>query len=111
MAKEGGNFVAEGAALQGGTEAGFIHGAGVFAREPMVALAEEVVSHFAPLDQIERMGIGPEAEDFQDVDLAGNIEVFGQALKPGTAPVGPDTRSISARSRRSMGAAVSAARW
>src|SRR5256885_13983217 len=34
----------------------------VRARKPMISLAEEVVPHLGPIDQVERFGVGPQAK-------------------------------------------------
>ena len=53
----------------------------------MIALAEEVVAHLAPVHHVERFGMGPEAEDFADIDFAGNVDVMGKAAKPILEPI------------------------
>ena len=40
--------------------------------KPMVGLAEQVVAHLAPADEVEGFRVGPQAQDFRDVDLAGH---------------------------------------
>src|SRR5258706_5621326 len=87
------NSVFEGAFGEGGLPGGGWrdgNGGGVFAGEPVVGLAEEVVSHFAPVDEVEGFGVGPEAEDFGDVYLAGSVGVVGEAFEPVFAPVAAD---------------------
>ena len=59
---------------------------GVLAGEPMVRMAEQVIPHFSPGDQIERLGVSPQAQDFENVDLAGHIHVLRQPFGPALAP-------------------------
>src|SRR6185437_7644625 len=42
---------------------------GVLAREPMFRLAEQVVAHFRPVQQPERLRVGPQPQNFHHVDL------------------------------------------
>jgi hypothetical protein len=51
---------------------------GVLAREPVVGLAKEVVTHLAPINEIEGFRISPEAQDFGDVHFARNFHIIGQ---------------------------------
>ena len=56
----------------------------------MFGLAEEVVAHLGPRYQTEGLGVGPEAEDFGDIDLAGDVVEIGEAAPPAGAPVGTE---------------------
>ena len=59
----------------------------MFAGEPVVGLAEEVVAHLTPVHEVEALGVGPEAQDLGNVYLAGHIHVMRQAFGPAGAPV------------------------
>ena len=87
FAEDGGDAGGEGGFLEDGEELGVFDVGGVGAGEPVVGLAEEVVAHFGPVGEVEGFGVGPEAEDFGDVDLAGDIHVVGNAVVPVVAPV------------------------
>src|SRR5262245_48097753 len=55
----------------------------------MIPLAEQVVTHLAPINQVERFGIRPEPQNFANIDLARHINILGNSLKPIAAPIGP----------------------
>ena len=81
------NAVGEGAVLQHGAQIQLAHLGGIFAGKPVFGLAEQVVAHFSPRDQIERLGVSPEPQDFRDVDVAGNVQIIRQTVRPVRAPV------------------------
>ena len=64
------------------------HARGIFSRKPMVRLAQQVVAHLPPRDQPERLGVGPQPQDFQDVHLPGHIDVLRHSFKPPRALLG-----------------------
>ncbi len=84
-----GNPVGKPVLSQGRPEGGSIHGRGVLTGKPVVGLAEEVVAHFGPRDQVEAGGVGPEAEDFVDVDVAGDVLPLGDVVVPVRQPLRP----------------------
>jgi len=62
--------------------------AGHFAGEPVAAIAaEQIVPHLAPGHDVERLGVRPEAEDFEDVDPPGDLVELGDIVGPVCAPV------------------------
>ena len=67
------NARGEGAALHGRQQLALGEARGVVAGEPVVGLAWQVVAHPAPVHEVEGLGVGPEAEDFAHVDLAGRV--------------------------------------
>jgi len=87
FAKDAGDAGGEGAFGEGGGEFAVVDVGGVDAGKPVLGLAKEVVAHFPPLDEVEGLGVGPEADDFADVDLAGDIDVMGQPFVPMVAPI------------------------
>src|SRR5262245_43419883 len=87
FAKDFGDPFLEGAASQGSAEVQLVDSGGVLPWEPVVALAEEVVAHLAPSDQVEGLGVGPKAQDLEDVDLARDIDVLRDAFAPAAAPL------------------------
>ncbi len=56
----------------------------------MVPLAQKIVAHLPPLNQAEGFGVGPETEDFQQVDLPRHVQVLRQPLEPAPMPIRPE---------------------
>jgi len=57
------------------------------AGEPVVGVSEQIVAHFAVLDHVERFDEISQAEDFEDVHVAGNCVPFRDAFVPGIHPL------------------------
>ena len=62
----------------------------VFAGEPVVGLAEQVVAHLSPVHEVEAFCIRPQAQDFHHVHLAGHIHEVRQTFVPAGAPIGSE---------------------
>jgi len=87
LSKDGWDALGKGAVPQGMKNFYFVEGGCIFAREPVGAVAKEVVAHFGKLDHVEGGGVGPETQNFPDVDFAGDLVEFRDALGPVGDPV------------------------
>ena len=61
----------------------------MFAREPVIGIAQHVVAELRPLGQLQRLRIGPDAEDFHQIDLARHGHEFRKPGPPAAAPLRP----------------------
>src|SRR3989442_2017963 len=94
------DVIGKGAAAEGRAPIVFRRTAGVFARKPVVGLAEEVVTHPGPFEHVERLRVSPETENFDHIDLRGTVGVIRQSFMPMLAPVGThDAVHFGAESR------------
>jgi hypothetical protein len=75
------HFVGIGMSAEGGADCFGIKLRGAPAGKPVAAgTVEEVLAHLAPLDEIERLGIGPQTNDLLDVNFPGESFVVRKVL-------------------------------
>src|SRR5437870_9183337 len=88
--KNGGNPFGKRTSRQRGAQIQMRNLRRVLARKPVVPLAEQVVAHLRPVHQSERFRMHPKTQDFEQIDLSGNIDILRQTLEPTLAPVRPE---------------------
>ena len=62
----------------------------MFAREPVIGIAEHVVAKLRPLGQFQGLGVGPDAQDLHQVHLARHGHEFRKPGPPAAAPLSPE---------------------